>query len=388
MNIPRTFRSNPIPAIFGKYCYHITDVFIEILRHLIFIRGLFQLMMKRLGKLFSGTPRKSERLPSTIPGNVKRIQEESEGGAQEIGNRVNVAIEKCILAHNKSDMRSFFHKFNSCQKMYFACAICAQKKGAVANAAVERAGHVAVEPRHEIQAATKTEDANEATQAVSVNAPVSSMFIDMSALFNPGHFNGNSHGLAEALPPPPVNAQLPGVLSRAIFQHAKADEQRPLAMAREWYGDRQDVLQLVHDSTAALKEAVAIAADDRAQQKKENNDVAQYERPILEHAKADEQKSLAMAREWYGDHQDVLQLVQDSTAALEKAEVIEADDRAQQVGNGNNDVARCNPCERCIRESIREALEMLEHENADERKSSADEGTQQAQQQEANETNY
>ncbi|CAR99926.1 Protein CBG27647 [Caenorhabditis briggsae] len=52
MNIPRTFRSNPIPAIFGKYCYHITDVFIEILRHLIFIRGLFQLMMKRLGKLF------------------------------------------------------------------------------------------------------------------------------------------------------------------------------------------------------------------------------------------------------------------------------------------------------------------------------------------------
>ncbi|CAR99927.1 Protein CBG27648 [Caenorhabditis briggsae] len=146
------------------------------------------------------------------------------------------------------------------------------------------------------------------------------------------------------------------VLSRAIFQHAKADEQRPLAMAREWYGDRQDVLQLVHDSTAALKEAVAL-------------------QQTTEHSK--KRKTMT----WLNTNVD-------STAALEKAEVIEADDRAQQVGNGNNDVARCNPCERCIRESIREALEMLEHENADERKSSADEGTQQAQQQEANETNY
>ncbi|PIC17816.1 hypothetical protein B9Z55_023923 [Caenorhabditis nigoni] len=286
--------------------------------------------------------------------------------------------------------------------------------------AVERAAHVTVDPRHEIQAVTEAEVANEATQVVSVNAPVSFME-SLAPIASIAHVApigpilpsiGLEVGqdLAGAITSLPVNAQLAGglrgvvarsnrrmmwirqsvhrreALSRAMFQRAMADERRLLAFAREWFGDCQDVVQLVQDSTAALEEAEAIEADDRAHHEgNENNEMAQcerrercirestredLERAMLEHAKAEEQRTLAMVREWFGDCQDVLQLVQDSIVALEEAEAIEADDRAHRDGNGNNDVARFNPCERCI-----EALEnaILEHEYAD------DEGAQQAQ---------
>ncbi|PIC17824.1 hypothetical protein B9Z55_023926 [Caenorhabditis nigoni] len=296
------------------------------------------------------------------------------------------------------------------------------QEAAVANetVAVERAAHVAVEPRHEIQAVSEAEVANEATQIVSVNAPVSSMeslapsapiaHVAPIGPILPSLGLEVSQGLAGALSSLPVNAQLEGglrgvvarsnlrmmwiresvrrreALSRAMFQRAMADERRLLAFAREWFGDCQDVVQLVQDSTAALEEAEAIEAEDGAQQEGNgNNEMAQcerrewcirestredLERAVLEHAKAEEQRTLAMAREWFGDCQAVLQLVRDSIAALEEAEAIEADDRAHRDGNGNNDVARFNPCERCI-EAIENA--MLEHEYAD------DEGAQQAQ---------
>ncbi|CAO4377226.1 unnamed protein product [Caenorhabditis nigoni] len=196
--IPRTFfRSIPIPAWSGKYFFHVTDVFIEILRDLISFRCLFQnLPTKRLEKLFATmkeemnkfteahpgiqliTESEATEIRETIeqcllrykvvPGNLKRIRE-IEGfhlkhikeelkrlgvvstfpgilrvaddlfhGYQEdqLNGRVlrkidmYQAVEKCILSHIvfKSETRSFFHKFNCCQKVHCLCAVCLQSK--------------------------------------------------------------------------------------------------------------------------------------------------------------------------------------------------------------------------------------------------------------------